>query len=190
MSNDAAQSFTNIQNEDNLVRMGFFEKNQLGVLIQEEDIYDMLLFAFKEGPKSYYYFESGGEVPVAIWTFRFDSLPGSYEVNFDIQRNRPAQVEALFKGEVQPSIRFYLRMAGQFVDVTTLEISPEAWDLFLATLRRQQAVGYQKEAFDKALEDLYAYTSEEIAQMGRKFTVPGKCKTSPLRVIPGGKSRH
>ena len=183
MNKTSAQPFANIPTDQDFVRMGFFEENQLGVLMQEKVINDQAMLAFNSGPEIYSYLEGGGDVPVAMWSFTFPKSFGLIEVNFDLSRTNPVDRVALLNNEINQSVRFYLHMAGQMVDVVTLDLDPKSWVLFQGTLKRQQTATYHKEDYDRALEILYHYTSEEIMAMGQKFEVPRKHKVPYLRVI-------
>lgn len=184
------QPFSDIPGDACFVRMDFFDRNRLGVLLQEDHADEEMQRAFGAGPVAYSYLEAGDGVPVAIWSFRFPEPIGLVEVNFDLTKTHPHNRDALLTGVVAPELRFYLRLAGQLADVVLFKLSTDAWALFQATLQRQAGAAYSREDYDQSLAALYEYPAEEIAAMGWQFLAPQKSRGPNLIVIPGGKSLH
>jgi hypothetical protein len=129
--------------------------------------------AFKASFREYGYLETSTPVPVAIWIFMFSKKLGELDFSFNARPVNREWIEEWMEpenGQVKNLIQFYLLDGPILKGIKAVGLEPEAIELFHATIRKQLSVHYPQSEFDKYLQGAYKFTTQELFQMGRKFT--------------------
>jgi hypothetical protein len=137
------------------------------------------LQAFKKSFKRYSYLESGHSIPMGLWVFDFPNPHGVIDVNFNSRVADPEFVDSYLEkegGQVKNALTFYLLDRDMLKGIKLVGLVPAAVKLFHATIKKQCATDYSKVEYSKHLDALYAFTTEELFALGKKFTKTSKLK--------------
>jgi len=143
----------------------------LTVLIQMPDCKKTEIQAFRQSFQQYSYFETSLPVPIAIWVFDFPKPHGPVDVNFNAKLAKPEYIENYLddKQGVKNLITFYLLDGKTLRGIKAVGLALGAVNLFHATIRKQLSLDYTQAEYDRYLEAICSYSTEEIFQMGRIF---------------------
>ena len=130
--------------------------------------------------RSYAYFESATQVPVAVWIFEFGGSSFA-DANFNARKVRQDVLRKFLDGQWN-SLRVVLLDAEIVRSIRLVGLEPEAIRLFQETIRRQLAVQYTQRDYDRDLWTVYQKSSEELFALGRRFQHrPAPAPPAPVR---------
>jgi len=130
--------------------------------------------AFKKSFFRYGYLETGTTPPIAVWVWMFPPPLNPMDVNFNASIVTQKAIDRYFEtenGQVKNMIMFYL-LDGQILQgLKMVGLEPDAVRLFQGTIRKQRglAEGARAEDYVRALDGVYAYSTEELFEMAVKF---------------------
>ena len=144
----------------------------LNVIIQMPNLRREERRAFKKSFKRYYYLETTGEVPVAVWIFDFPKPHGAIDPAFDAQRVKPEYVESFLNtdGGIKNLIQFFLLDGNTLAAIKAIGISPDAMQLFHNTIRKQLAMDYNRVDYDSALAVAFMDDTYQLMKRGKPFS--------------------
>ncbi len=147
-------------------------KGGLTVLIQMPDLTERETQAFKTSFQQYSYFESKTPVPIAVWVFDFPKPFGPIDVNFNAKIVLPEYIKSyldLENGQVKNLLTFFLLNGKVLRGIKAFGLDPEAVQLFHATIRKQIITEYAPSDYNRHLNTIYQYSSQELFDMGKSF---------------------
>ena len=127
--------------------------------------------AFKKSFKRYSYLDTHTQTPLAVWVFRFPPPFNEIDVNFDAKRVKPEIIEWYLDNSegVKNLVTFFLLDGPVLKAIKGVGLEPEAVLCFQQTIRNQMDSNYTEAEFNMSLSAIYAFGTDELYQMGRKF---------------------
>ena len=148
----------------------------LVVIIQMPNLAKKELKAFKKSFKSYSYFESKTPVPIPIWVFGFPKPHGRVEVNFNARVVDTGILEPYLDNSagIKNALTFYLLDGAILKAQKLVGLHEEAIEAFQHTIKKQLALNFTINDYNKYLKGLFAYSSDELFTMGKVYSFKEK----------------
>ncbi len=128
--------------------------------------------AFKKGFKQYSYLETSTPVPIAVWVFDWPKPFGHIDTNFNARPVPADRIKAFTEseeGQVKNLLQVFLLDGNILKGIKAVGLDPEAVRLFHSTIRKQLETEYKQVEYDKYLNGIYQYSSDELLRMGKQF---------------------
>jgi len=128
--------------------------------------------AFKKSLKSYSYFESKTPVPVPIWEFDFPKPHGQIYVNFNARIVDAGILKPYLDNSqgIKNALTFYLLDGAILRAQKLVGLHGEAIEAFQQTIKKQLDMNFTIQAYDKYLNGLFKYSSDELFTMGTAYS--------------------
>ena len=144
----------------------------LTVIIQAPGLMRNELRAFKKSIKSYAYLEAPTSIPIAFFIFNFQAPLNFLEVNFDAtlcSRDNINNYLTPIDSKLSNMVTLFLLDRNIIKALLPFGFNQEAIKLFHTTIKKQCEMKYSKSDYDKCLNEMYKYSSNELYNMGKKF---------------------
>lgn len=142
------------------------------VLIQMPNLTRQEKQAFKKSFSRYSFFESNTPVPIPVWVFDYKKPFGQIDVNFDARKVKPEYVADYLTpedGQVKNRLMFYLLDGDILTGIKMVGLRPAAVKMFHDTIKKQLETGYTAAEYDRYLQGLFNFSTDELFKMGKVF---------------------